>query len=74
MGIVPGYSSATSDADDSSVTGVNGGLATFTHTLDIQTASVESPGTLTLTMDRAGITSAHNEAGETWDLEIFATS
>ena len=72
--IVPDYSSATSDSDDSSVTGAKEGVATLTHTLDIQTASVESPGTLTLTMDRAGITSAHNESGETWDLKIFATS
>jgi prepilin-type N-terminal cleavage/methylation domain-containing protein len=71
--IVPDYSAATSDADGSSVTGVKESVTSLTHTIVIQTASVESPGTLTLTMDRTGITKAHNESGETWGLKIFAT-
>lgn len=68
------YSSATSDADDSSVTGVKEGVTTLTHTIDIQAASVDVPGTMILEMDRTGITKAHNEATESWDLEIFATA
>lgn len=72
--IVPDYSSATSDADNSSVTGVKEDATTLTHTINIQTASVEVPGTLTLEIDRTGITKAHNEATETWDLKIFTTA
>ena len=34
---------------------------------------MDIPGTLVLEMDRVGISKAHNEATETWDLTIFAT-
>lgn len=72
--IVPDYASATSDADNSQVNGVKEGVSTLTHTITIQSASVEIPGTLTLIMDRTGISKAHNEATETWDLKIFNTA
>jgi prepilin-type N-terminal cleavage/methylation domain-containing protein len=68
------YTSATSDADGSPVTGVQQDASTLIHTITIQTASSEVPGTLTLEINRTGLTKAHNEASETWDLKIFATA
>lgn len=72
--IVPDYTSATSDADNSPVTGVKEGVTTLTHTIKIGAANVDVPGTLNLKMDRTGISKAYNEATEIWDLKIFATS
>ncbi len=72
--IVLDFSLASSDADNSPVTGIKEKVATLTHTITIDPASVEIPGTLTLKMDRTGISKAHNEATETWDLKIFATN
>ena len=66
--IVPDYTSATSDADNSPVTGIKEGVTTLTHTIKIESANVDIPGTLTLKMDRTGISKAHNETTETWDL------
>ena len=63
--IAPDYASATS---------VKEGVSTLTHTIKIEPANVEVPGTMTLKMDRTGISKAHNEATETWDLKIFATN
>lgn len=70
--IVLDFSLASSDADKSKVTGIKEDVATLTHTITINPASVDVPGTLILEMDRTGISKAHNEATETWDLKIFA--
>jgi len=69
--IVPVYSGATSDSDSSAVAGVREGVSTLTHTLTLLAATVEVPGTMTLEMDRTGLTKAHNEATESWNLTIF---
>ena len=71
--IVPDYSKATSDADNSLVTGVKEAVTSLTHTITIDAGSLDVQGTLILEMDRTGITKAHNEATEIWDLKIFAT-
>ena len=70
--VAPDYTTATSDANGSDVTGVKEGVTTLTHTLTMLAGgSIEEPWKLFLVMDRAGLTKAHNEATETWVLTIF---
>jgi len=84
--VEPNYSTAASEATGVVVTEVKGELTkasdgtitrgtgpTLTHTLNISTATVETPGTLSIEMDRsAGAKLDHNESRETWVLKIFS--
>lgn len=73
--ITPDFTSATSDADGSIVTGVKEGVTSLTHTLTMLAGgSIEEPWKMFLIMDRTGLTKAHNEATETWVLTIFDTA
>ena len=73
--ITPDFTSATSDANGSTVTGVNEGVSTLTHTLTMLAGgSIEEPWKMFLVMDRTGLTKAHNEATETWVFTIFDTA
>ena len=66
------YTTATSDSDNSSVTGVRESAATLTHSLTISASGdLGVPGKLFLVMDRTGLTKTQNEATETWVLTIF---
>lgn len=70
--VAPNYTTATSDANGSDVTGVKEGVATLAHTLTMLAGGpIEEPWKLFLVMDRTGLTKAHNEATETWALTIF---
>ena len=66
------YTTATSDADSSIVTGVREGVTGLTHSFTIgASGTVGVPGKLFLVMDRTGLTNAHNEVTESWVLTIF---
>ena len=66
------YTSATSDSDNSSVTGVREGVGTLTHSFTISASGdLGVPGKIFLVMDRTGLTKFQNEATETWVLTIF---
>ena len=46
---------------------------TLTHTIVVSAATTETPGTLTIEMDRsAGAKLDHNESKETWVLKIYS--
>ena len=80
--VSPNYSTAISQSNGDVVDTVKGAIQSdgvtrdlgpsLTHTLDVAPATTETPGTLTLTMDRSqGAQVAHNESRETWALKIF---
>lgn len=69
------YTTATSDADNSPVTGVREGVTSLTHSFNIgASGTVGVPGKLFLEMDRTGLTKEFNEATESWVLTIFKTA
>ena len=80
--VSPNYSTAISQSNGDVVDTVKGAIQSdgvtrdpgpsLTHTLDVAPATTETPGTLTLTMERSqGAQVAHNESRETWALKIF---
>lgn len=70
--MIVNYATATSDADDSDVTGVKEAVTTLIHTLTIDASgTVGVPGKLFLLMDRTGLINAHNESTESWVLTIL---
>ena len=84
--VEPNYSTAASEATGVVVTEVKGEITkasdgtitrgtgpTLTHTLKISAATIETPGTLSIEMDRsAGAQLDHNESRETWVLKIYS--
>jgi hypothetical protein len=70
--MIPIYSGAISDADNSPVSGVKEGVTSLTHSFTIGASGTAGvPGKLFIDMDRTGLTKAHNEASETWIITIF---
>ncbi|MCH2538674.1 MAG: prepilin-type N-terminal cleavage/methylation domain-containing protein [Dehalococcoidia bacterium] len=70
--MIPIYSGAISDADNSPVSGVKEGVTSLTHSFTIGASGTAGvPGKLFIEMDRTGLTKAHNEATETWIITIF---
>lgn len=65
------YTTATSDADGQPVSGVKEDAFRLRHEINLSAPTVDSPGTLTLEMDRTGLTLNHNEAAEFWTITIF---
>lgn len=83
--VSPEYSTARSESDGSQVAEVKGEISfnedgtilratgpTQTHQIDISSATTETPGNLSIKMDRFGGSELdYNEARETWVLEFF---
>ena len=84
--VSPEYSTARSESDGSQVLEVKGEISfnedgttirasgpIQTHEFDISSATTETPGNLTIKMDRSGGSELdYNEARETWVLKLFA--
>jgi prepilin-type N-terminal cleavage/methylation domain-containing protein len=84
--VVPNYSTAASEATGAVVTDVKGEITkaadgtitratgpTLTHKIAVSAATTETPGTITIDMDRTkGAQLDHNESKETWVLKIYS--
>ena len=84
--VEPNYATAASEATSVVVTDVKGAITkaddgtitratgpTLTHELTISAATTETPGTISIEMDRSlGAQVDHNESKETWVLKIYS--